>query len=291
MKSTEKETQGRWMKQSALVRLWAAAGLFCLALPLNQAQAAEIYYLHTDHLDTPRAVTNAQNQIIWRNTPLTEPFGSSAPEEDPDGDGQTFTLNLRFPGQYDDQETGTHYNSYRDHYFPSLGRYGQSDPIGLAGGINTYLYVRGNPISLIDFLGLLGFSEEECKRILEEIEREWGTIEKIERLIDNIKPGVALPKLEDYKLRIDATPSGFRGSTFNSSSETYQSSVNKLEADTAFAAIGRVKNFLGGIEGLMNGDFKSGQTRTMWLTEILRIYYVIREMEKIYEEECKGCEN
>jgi RHS repeat-associated protein len=69
-------------------------------------------------------------------------------------DGQTFTLNLRFPGQYFDQETNSNYNYYRDHYFPGLGRYGQSDPIGLEGGINTYSYVRGNPLLWRDMLGL-----------------------------------------------------------------------------------------------------------------------------------------
>jgi RHS repeat-associated protein len=77
-----------------------------------------------------------------------------APDEDPDGDATPFTLNLRFPGQYFDQETNSHYNFYRDHYFPSLGRYGQSDPIGLLGGINTYGYVNGNPLLWGDPEGL-----------------------------------------------------------------------------------------------------------------------------------------
>jgi uncharacterized protein RhaS with RHS repeats len=43
------------------------------------------------------------------------------PEEDPDGDGRVTTINLRFPGQYFDQETQAHYNYFRDHYFPELG--------------------------------------------------------------------------------------------------------------------------------------------------------------------------
>jgi RHS repeat-associated protein len=113
-----------------------------------------VYYIHSDHLDTPRVVTNAQNQVIWQNPPLSEPFGSGAPDEDPDGDATPFTLNLRFPGQYFNQEINAHYNYYRDHYFPSLGRYGQSDPIGLLGGINTYAYVNGSPLRWGDPLGL-----------------------------------------------------------------------------------------------------------------------------------------
>ncbi|MDO9160954.1 MAG: RHS repeat-associated core domain-containing protein, partial [Methylococcaceae bacterium] len=60
-----------------------------------------------------------------------------------------FEYNLRFPGQYYDQETSLHYNYFRD-YDPSTGRYIASDPIGLKGGLNTYIYANNNPINLID---------------------------------------------------------------------------------------------------------------------------------------------
>jgi RHS repeat-associated protein len=68
----------------------------------------------------------------------------------------TVDNNLRFAGQYYDQETGLHYNYHR-YYDPQLGRYLRADPIGLAGGINLYAYVRNNPVNLIDPDGLKGF--------------------------------------------------------------------------------------------------------------------------------------
>ncbi len=112
-----------------------------------------ILYLHGDHLGTPRVATNEANVVVWRNLPTGEPFGMALPEEDPDGDGRATVINLRFPGQYFDRETGLHYNYFRD-YDPGVGRYVQSDPIGLAGGLNPYAYVDGNPISFSDPNGL-----------------------------------------------------------------------------------------------------------------------------------------
>jgi RHS repeat-associated protein len=111
-----------------------------------------INYIFTDHLNTPRVITRASdNQIVWR-WDQSDPFGVKPPNENPSGLG-VFTYNPRFPGQLYDAETGLYYNYHRN-YDPKIGGYTQSDPIGLAGGINTYGYVGGNPVNSVDPLGL-----------------------------------------------------------------------------------------------------------------------------------------
>ena len=89
-------------------------------------------------------------------------------------------FNLRFPGQYLDRETGLHYNYFRD-YDPQTGRYVQSDPIGVRGGLNTYLYALARPISLSDPLGLEALKDraigEAIKRFLEELLKSPGIVE------------------------------------------------------------------------------------------------------------------
>jgi RHS repeat-associated protein len=114
---------------------------------------ATLYYVHADHLNTPRAITNQAQQLVWR-WENQEPFGNAPPEENPSGLGN-FEFPLRFPGQYFDAETGLFYNMARD-YDPGTGRYIQSDPIGLAGGVNTYGYAFQNPLSFIDPTGEAG---------------------------------------------------------------------------------------------------------------------------------------
>jgi RHS repeat-associated protein len=117
----------------------------------GQAQPA-VYYIVPDHLNTPRLIANQQGTTVWK-WDQTEPFGVTQPNTDPDGDGVTFDFPLRFPGQYFDRETNLAYNYYRDYDF-SIGRYTQSDPVGLAGGFNGYLYVDASPIMIVDPSGL-----------------------------------------------------------------------------------------------------------------------------------------
>ena len=116
-----------------------------------------VYLVHADHLGTPRAITasDASNTKVWE-WGNEDPFGNNVPNEDPNSTGTAFKYNNRFQGQYFDQETGTYYNFFRD-YDPTIGRYVQSDPIGLRGGINTYAYVSSSPLSYVDPKGQVGF--------------------------------------------------------------------------------------------------------------------------------------
>ncbi len=84
----------------------------------------------------------------------------AAPNQDPDGDGTTFTYNLRLPGQYYDSETGPSQNYFRD-YDPGIGKYVESDPLGLPGGLNTYSYVGQSPMQYMDPYGLTCASNYE----------------------------------------------------------------------------------------------------------------------------------
>ena len=117
-----------------------------------------LYYVHNDHLGTPQVMTDNSGQVIWQAS--YDPFGAATVNGDPDGDGIAVTLNVRFPGQYYDAETGLHYNYFRT-YDPETGTYTTSDPIGLAGGLNTYAYVGGNPVRWVDPLGLDWFRPDE----------------------------------------------------------------------------------------------------------------------------------
>jgi RHS repeat-associated protein len=112
--------------------------------------------VHNDHLGSPKLVYTKANVLRWRW--MTEPFGTTAPENTPTAGQAAFAQPIRFPGQYHDTESNLFYNHFRT-YDPTSSRYTQSDPIGLAGGINTYAYVGGNPISRTDPKGLYWFQQ------------------------------------------------------------------------------------------------------------------------------------
>ncbi len=113
--------------------------------PVALVQDGEIYHYHLDHLGTPRELTNATGDIVWKAR--YETYGNVAAKE-----VDEVHNNLRIQGQYFDEETGLHYSRFR-YYSPDTGQFINQDPIGLLGGLNNYQYAP-NPTMWVDPLGL-----------------------------------------------------------------------------------------------------------------------------------------
>ncbi|MHA2254144.1 MAG: RHS repeat-associated core domain-containing protein, partial [Candidatus Kariarchaeaceae archaeon] len=114
--------------------------------PLFMKIDTNYYFYHNDHLGTPQKMTAINGAVVWRVKYSS--FGQATIEPI-----STVTNNLRFPGQYYDNETGLNYNRFR-YYEPKLGRYTRSDPVGLKGGLNLYLYSLNSPLVFFDNEGL-----------------------------------------------------------------------------------------------------------------------------------------
>jgi RHS repeat-associated protein len=146
--------------QASYIYLPTANGPMPIAAVINGA----IYAVHSDHLNTPRKLSNADGQPVWQwsysafgedkptiaknrfaNLDITPNPGSTSLSE--------VKFNLRYPGQYADEESGLFYNYFRS-YDPRTGRYSQGDPIGLLGGWNRFGYVGGDSLMYSDPLGL-----------------------------------------------------------------------------------------------------------------------------------------
>jgi len=141
---------------TALMEYAWLEGVPVAAIRPTAGGAHEVFYIHSDHLGAPRVAVDTQGRVRWRW--MAEPFGATAAETNPSGLGE-LNVTLRLPGQQADGFVGLHYNVFRD-YDPTTGRYVQSDPIGLNGGINTYSYVNGNPLRYSDPTGQIAIADD-----------------------------------------------------------------------------------------------------------------------------------
>jgi RHS repeat-associated protein len=153
--------------------------------------AVSLYNVWTDQIGAPRVITrNTDEAMVWR-WDMAEPFGATAPDQNPSSLG-TFSFNQRLPGQVFDAESGLFQNWHRE-YNPWLGRYMQSDPIGLQGGINTFGYVEGNPLSLTDAMGLQANERGRDRETRERPVREWPSRDSTDPLPRSLDPKVKTP--------------------------------------------------------------------------------------------------
>ena len=160
---------GIWQEARALVdALWEALA----------GRQARVSYVHADHLGAPVAMTDEGARPIW--SAAYAPFGkrigtdvaalvdANTPVFTAPGGVAGIELELRLPGQWEDEESGLYYNDHR-YYDPAQGRYLSADPLGLRGGLNAYAYVANNPIGYSDPLGLVLFAFDGSNNSNDEI--------------------------------------------------------------------------------------------------------------------------
>ena len=146
------------------------------AIPIGLYRNGRLHAIHPDHLGTPRLITDEANKPVWQwpysafgaNKPSgilkATPKPKQAYTNEPvllKATNPALTFNLRYPGQYFDEESNLNYNYFRS-YQPAQGRYSQADPIGLDGGLNRFAYVEGSPLGAQDPEGLVKLHGNWC---------------------------------------------------------------------------------------------------------------------------------
>lgn len=200
-----------------------------IAMLRPKGQRIEVLFIHTDHLGTPKLLTNDKGQVRWEAQ--ARPFGGT------EAKGKGVELPLRLPGQYEDEESGLHYNYFRD-YDPDTGRYLIKDPIGLDGGLNTYSYALDNPLRFIDPFGLDAFS---CLNMAMNGEQSF-----MDCYIDN---EIIKPMEDKFDAFAEAADCGLKctavcGAKFAAGAATAKAAKRGAEDLTKKFAKGTVKKFL-----------------------------------------------
>lgn len=138
----EYDTQGALVQEYAYdpTSTWMTQPLFTRARRSDNGQWSVSYFAKS-HLGTPEMAFEKSGEVTWQAS--AQAFGQTEVK------ASKIANNLRFPGQYFDAETGLGQNYFRD-YDAQIGRYTQSDPIGLRGGLNFYIYTNNNPVLFFD---------------------------------------------------------------------------------------------------------------------------------------------
>lgn len=172
----------------------AVASVFANTTSASQTPETQgTYFYHNNHLGAPFMMTNMQRALVWQAQ--LEPFGKANILT------ASITNNIRLPGQYFDSETGLHQNWTRE-YDPNSGRYLQIDTIGIAGGVNPYLYAVADPINKIDItgtssaVGIPGFSSFSCPNMCTaEAMHRLGQMDIAHTLKNNFPRGATLEEV------------------------------------------------------------------------------------------------
>ena len=178
--------------------------LLPLLKPLPEPVVPTVHLYYCDHLGTPLALLNQQGEADWQAE--FDPWGNQVDGRNP----KKLYQPIRMQGQHYDEETGLHYNRHR-YYDPMLGRYITQDPIGLAGGMNSYAYVSNKPTGYIDPRGLAG----------------WGGMVNLGT--PGIKPMEWQPPLKPM-MRSVSFDIGYSGSAFTGASDSYGIAVGGSDA-------------------------------------------------------------
>ncbi|WP_187308437.1 RHS repeat-associated core domain-containing protein [Lysobacter antibioticus] len=166
---TNYDTVGRFLGRYGATGAAVQEVIWLGDTPVGLIAANKLLYIEADHLGTPRVIIDPSRQrAVWTWDLAGDVFGATLPNQDPDKDSQSFVFDLRFAGQQYDAISGMHHNLFRD-YDPATGRYLQSDPIGLQGGLNTYRYVSNSPLLWTDPTGLLQWTELPAREM-------WGAV-------------------------------------------------------------------------------------------------------------------